>query len=95
MKTIGTCNECGGPVQVPELWGGSVPPTPTCARCGAIAQNPYGRVIPMTRPRGTQSVADDSRAEYLRTAPPWPLAWKAPAIRIIAEPHQPEEPPAP
>jgi hypothetical protein len=47
MQTIGTCSKCGGPVQVPEFWGGSVPPRPTCTHCGATAANSYGQVIPM------------------------------------------------
>lgn len=50
MPTVGTCGNCGGPVQTPDLWGGMLPPTPTCARCGAIAATPYGPVIPMTAP---------------------------------------------
>ena len=32
---IGKCSICGGPVSVPEIWHGVVPPTPTCERCGA------------------------------------------------------------
>ena len=47
MPTIGTCSKCNGPVQVPELWGGTVPPVPTCAHCGATAKDPYGPRIPM------------------------------------------------
>ena len=49
MATIGTCSHCGGPVQVPELWGGRIPPTPTCIRCGAEAKAPYGQVIQTER----------------------------------------------
>jgi len=48
MPTIGTCSNCKGPVQTPELWSGDLPPVPTCASCGATAKNPYGPVIPMT-----------------------------------------------
>lgn len=41
---VGTCSECGGPVVVPSMM---VNPTPHCLRCGAIARNPHGPVIPM------------------------------------------------
>jgi len=54
MQTIGTCSKCGGPVQVPQMWGGSVPPMPTCARCGAIAERAYGPVIPMRSPQSVE-----------------------------------------
>lgn len=53
MATVGTCSQCGGPVQVPDAWGGVIPPVPTCAHCGARRANAYGPVIPMApRPRG-------------------------------------------
>jgi hypothetical protein len=45
METpIGTCGECGGPVVVPTMM---VNPTPHCARCGAVARNPYGPRVEM------------------------------------------------
>lgn len=47
MPIVGTCGNCGGPVQTPDMWGGIIPPTPTCMRCGATAANQYGPVIPM------------------------------------------------
>lgn len=47
MTTIGTCSKCNGPVQVPDFWGGTVPPVPTCTHCGATAKDPYGPTIPM------------------------------------------------
>lgn len=47
---VGTCSLCGGPVQVPQLWGGIIPPTPTCGHCGAIQANQHGPVIPMRKP---------------------------------------------
>lgn len=50
MPTIGTCSNCQGPVQTPELWSGDLPPVPTCTSCGATAQNPYGPLIPMSAP---------------------------------------------
>lgn len=46
-NTIGTCSLCGGAVTVPSLWGGIIPPTPTCSRCGAVPREPHGPVIPM------------------------------------------------
>jgi len=48
-RVIGTCSICKGPVTVPTLWGGILPPTPTCSRCGAAAR-PSGPVIPMEPP---------------------------------------------
>lgn len=51
MQTIGTCGNCGGPVQAPTHWGGSEPPPQKCARCGASPINQYGPVLPMTPSR--------------------------------------------
>jgi len=45
--TIGTCEACKGPVQVPVVWFGIIPPVPTCGCCGAVAKQSYGPVIPM------------------------------------------------
>ena len=45
--TIGTCGNCGGPVQVSELWSGSMPQTPRCAKCGAHEKNSYGPRVEM------------------------------------------------
>jgi hypothetical protein len=48
--TVGTCSECGGRVTIPSVWYAVVPPTPTCASCGAMPADPaYGPVIPMTK----------------------------------------------
>lgn len=44
---IGTCGDCGGPVTVPKIWSGVIPPTPQCAQCGAYAAKSYGPTIPM------------------------------------------------
>lgn len=44
---IGTCSLCGGPVTVPQVWHGVIPPTPTCADCGAVKADMHGPVIPM------------------------------------------------
>lgn len=45
--TCGTCSICSGPVTVPNVWYGVIPPTPTCQRCGAIPVESHGPVIPM------------------------------------------------
>jgi len=55
MPVLGTCSRCGGPVMTPDLWGGVIPPTPTCATCGAVKPNPYGSVIDMEPPATTIS----------------------------------------
>lgn len=47
--TIGTCSICGGAVTVPDLWGGVIPPTPTCSKCGAEKAG-HGPVIEMQKP---------------------------------------------
>lgn len=44
---VGTCSECGGPVELPDVWHGICPPLPTCRNCGATKANSYGPVIPM------------------------------------------------
>lgn len=50
MQTVGTCGNCGGPVQYPEHWGGPTPPPQRCADCGASVANQYGPILPM-KPR--------------------------------------------
>ena len=49
---IGTCSICGGRVEVPDVWYGLNPPTPTCQSCGAISAQ-HGPVIQM-RPNPTK-----------------------------------------
>jgi hypothetical protein len=49
-RVIGTCSVCSGAVTVPEAWLGTVPPTPECVSCGAVAKQHHGPVIEM-RPR--------------------------------------------
>ena len=44
---VGTCGRCGGPVTIPSVWGGIIPPTPTCGNCGAIPAETHGPVMPM------------------------------------------------
>lgn len=62
METIiGTCSRCGGPVSMP---GFMVNPVPYCKRCGAIARQPHGPIIPMVSseqkaPVGTASLPAD------------------------------------
>lgn len=63
MQTIGTCSNCGGPVQVPEFWGGDIPPAARCGQCGATAKQSYGPTIPMnpapTYPKGYTPLVPD------------------------------------
>lgn len=44
---IGTCSLCQGAVSIPRLWSGTIPPIPTCERCGATKKQPFGAVIEM------------------------------------------------
>ena len=46
-QILGTCSICGGPVTVPLVWHGVVPPTPRCATCGAVPQQAHGPIVPM------------------------------------------------
>lgn len=39
IQVIGTCSCCGGAVTVPGVWHGTMPPVPTCSRCGARKEN--------------------------------------------------------
>ena len=41
-RLIGVCSRCGGGVRLPAVWLGTVPPTPTCEACGAVA-GPWDR----------------------------------------------------
>lgn len=48
QRTIGTCSRCGGLVTVPTVWNGVIPPTPTCAYCGAVAASSWvGPTLPV------------------------------------------------
>jgi len=55
---IGTCSICSGPVTVPTVYWSTTPPVPQCQRCGAYAQESYGKVIPM-RPAGKRYRPED------------------------------------
>ncbi len=46
-RVIGTCGSCGGPVVVPFVWHGVVPPVPACSQCGSQVKQGYGPVLPM------------------------------------------------
>ena len=49
--TIGTCGNCGGPVEQFTYLHTTGPwPPPKCVRCGAVPADPYGPRIPM-RPK--------------------------------------------
>lgn len=54
-QIIGTCSICGGAVTLPELWGGVLPPTGTCEKCGATEKPNHGPTIPMNK-RGSNVV---------------------------------------
>lgn len=46
---IGTCSLCGGPVETPDAWLGTLPAPATCKHCGAVRPQ-HGPVIDMRRP---------------------------------------------
>lgn len=64
MQTIGTCSNCGGPVQVPEGWGGLMPPPARCAKCGSRPINEYGPIIPMESPPVTPEKMTDADKKF-------------------------------
>lgn len=43
-QVIGTCGNCGGPVEMPSMM---VDPVARCRVCGASPRDAYGPVIPM------------------------------------------------
>lgn len=47
---VGTCGRCGGPVELPDVWMGIYPPTPTCRQCGATAKENHGQKLDMDDP---------------------------------------------
>jgi hypothetical protein len=49
---IGTCGNCGGPVEIPEVWMCIYPPTPTCRQCGATPKEAFGKRMEMNPPPG-------------------------------------------
>lgn len=69
MNTIGTCSICGGPVQLPAIWHGVVPPQPTCGGCGAVAAS-YGPVVPMRpAPMGDPKTGTTVDVEWMQNLP--------------------------
>lgn len=51
MAIIGTCGNCGGPVEVPDVWWGVYRPSPTCRNCGAVPEKTFGPTIKMKPPQ--------------------------------------------
>lgn len=47
MATIGTCGNCGGAVEIPDVWNGIYPPTPQCRSCNSVPAEPHGKTIKM------------------------------------------------
>lgn len=47
VTVVGTCGNCGGPVDVPDVWMGIYPPVPTCRHCGATAKPKNGPPMEM------------------------------------------------
>lgn len=64
--TVGTCGNCGGPVQVPTAWYGVLPPTPTCGQCGATAKPNHGRVLPMNPAPHKPALGGAGDTEWMR-----------------------------
>lgn len=53
------------------MWGGSIPPIPTCSRCGAQREDAYCPVIQMKRP-------------YHKSPPEWyEEAWSAQTRKML------------
>lgn len=48
--TVGSCSICGGDVTVPKVYMSTIPPTPTCSKCGAVARSllPVIDMVPST-----------------------------------------------
>ena len=70
QSVVGTCSLCRGPVVVPQCYGSVVPPTPTCAKCGAVKiEADHGPVIPMRPPIHIEI------GEYLGALAPISLSW--------------------
>lgn len=49
-QIVGTCGLCGGPVTLPRVWHGVIPPAAACSDCGAYVKKDYGPVLPMSPP---------------------------------------------
>lgn len=63
-QIVGTCGNCGGPVEVPTVWHGIYPPAPACRHCGATAKQDFGPRMPMNpSPRDGGFVDIDVRTD--------------------------------
>lgn len=62
-QIIGTCGNCGGPVEAASL---SIYPIAHCKKCGASRQNNYGPVIPMNPPPKKLSPPDERNNRPIR-----------------------------
>ena len=60
---IGTCGICGGPVEIPSVWHGIIPPVPTCTHCGATQKNSYGPVLDMNPNQYRYKIVIDSTSK--------------------------------
>ena len=58
-RVIGTCSQCGGKVVIPDVWGGIIPPTPTCQHCHATLEQP---VITTTQPNHLNAIYSRSKS---------------------------------
>jgi hypothetical protein len=67
---VGTCSLCRGPVGVPSLWSGSIPPVSTCQQCGATKRNNYGPVIDMD-PNARTFALEEAIKKLLASKAPW------------------------
>lgn len=68
---IGTCGNCGGPVEVPDIWMGIYRPTPTCRVCGAVPERAFGPVIPMRNKSGGYKYGQGRLEGKIRTRSPF------------------------
>lgn len=68
---IGTCSLCGGPVESPDAWLGTLPAPATCKNCGAVRPQ-HGPVIEMHRPEKGGVVKDSVPTTPGSTGDPLP-----------------------
>jgi len=55
-RIVGKCSQCGGVVSVPTIYHSVKPPTPSCERCGAVADQTAN--LPVIPTRGGRKVDD-------------------------------------
>ena len=65
--TVGTCGNCGGPVEQYRYLHivGPFPP-PKCSRCGATSKNAYGPKMDMEPAPSKPDYADEAMIQHLR-----------------------------